>query len=287
MTIQEFLTEQGLSAEEVTAITGNPAQAKAMTAALERYEQGLTASAAAERQQKETEAYWAGKTTDLATIETKQKELRDRAAAAEARLAARTAWLKDLKDKGYDIPDEVIGASAAAAAPPVGVSPNGDPRDAQNGRFLTRDEWEQRARAIAPDLVTLTSLSNEYQYLTGKPYTDINTDFAEAQKQGKPLTEFVRAKYDFAAKHKAKEDAANEAAYRERFEKDLAAERVKWAEQNGPNPNTRIPLSSSFDRLSAQPGFDPKSWASAEGRKQHRQERLEKFKNASFKSAVQ
>lgn len=284
MTIQDFLTQQGLSAEEITAITGNPAQAKAMTAALEQFERGQSAVAAAAAQQKDTETYWASKTTDLATIETKQKELRDRAAAAEARLAARTGWLQSLKTQGYDIPDEVIGAGAPVT--PVGVTPVDPPRT-DNGQFMTRDEWDKRARSIAPDLVTLTALSNEYQYLNGKPYTDINADFAEASKQGKPLTDYVRAKYDFQGKHAAKEQAASEASYQERYAKDLAAERSKWAQEHGPNPNTRVPLPSSFDKLAQQPGFDSKSWSNAETRKANRAARLEKFSNASFKAAVQ
>jgi hypothetical protein len=284
MTIQEFLTSQGLSTDEITAITGNPAQAKAMTAALSQFEAGQAATAAAQAQQKETETYWASKTTDLATIETKQKELRDRAAAAEARLAARTGWLQSLKAGGYDIPDEIIGAGAPVN--PVGVTPTEAPRT-DNGQFMTRDEWDKRARSIAPDLVTLTALSNEYQYLNGKPYTDINADFAEASKQGKPLTEFVRAKYDFQGKHAAKEAAAQESSYQERYAKDLAAERSKWAQEHGPNPNTRIPLPSSFDKLASQPGFDSKSWANAETRKANRQARLEKFSNTNFKAQVQ
>lgn len=282
MTIQEFLAEQGLSSEEISAITGNAAQTKAMTAALERFEQGQRAAEAAAAQQKETETYWASKTTDLAKIEETQKALRDKAASAEARLAARQAWLQNLKTQGYDIPDEVLGSTPTTP----GVSPTETPRN-DNGQYMTRDEWDKRARAIAPDLVTLTSLSNEYQYLTGRPYTDINNDFAEAQKQGKPLTEFVRAKYDFAAKHAEKERAAAEASYQERYQKDLAAERAKWAAEHGPNPNTRVPLPSSFDRLSKQPGFDSKSWASPEGRKANREARLEKFRNADLKPAVQ
>lgn len=284
MTIQDFLTQQGLSAEEITAITGNASQAKAMTAALQQFEAGQAATAAAAAQQKETQDYWASKTTDLATIETKQKELRDRAAAAEARLAARTGWLQSLKTQGYDIPDEVIGAGAPVST--VGVTPTDPPRT-DTGQFMTRDEWDKRARSIAPDLVTLTALSNEYQYLNGKPYTDINADFAEASKQGKPLTEYVRAKYDFQGKHAAKEQAAAESSYQERYQKDLAAERSKWAQENGPNPNTRVPLPSSFDKLAKQPGFDSKSWANAESRNANRQARLEKFRNVPLKPAVQ
>jgi hypothetical protein len=284
MDITQFLTQQGLTAEEVAAITGSPAQSKAMSAALERYEQGQAALTTAQNSQKETEAYWASKTTDLAKIEETQKALRDKAASAEARLAARQAWLQNLKTQGYDIPDEVLGAGAPVN--PVGVTPTETPRT-DNGQFMTRDEWDKRARTIAPDLVTLTALSNEYQYLNGKPYTDINADFAEAAKQGKPLTEYVRAKYDFAGKHAAMEKEASEKAYRERYEKDLAAEKAKWAEQHGPNPNTRVPLSSNFDKLVSQPGFDSKSWANADARKANREARLEKFKNVPLKSAVQ
>ncbi len=271
-TIQEFLAEQGLTAEEVTALVGNEKQAKAMEAALRKHNEGIEAQLRAEAKEKETQEYWAGKTTELQNGVNRLTAAEKRAAKAEAEAAQRTAYLKSLKAQGYDVPDEVVGE----VTPPVTTTTAPDP-----SKFLTRDDWEQQSRKIAPDLVTLTSLSNEYQYLTGQPYVDINTDFEEARKNGKPLTEFVRAKYDFAGKKAAMAQKSDQERIDKIVSERLAAEEKKWQEAHGSNPNTKSPMPSMFDRLQKNANADGKTVLSAEAREKNKLSRKERFANMS------
>ena len=269
MTIQEFLTDQGLTPEEIAAVVGNEKQSKALSAALSKFDEGSAKLAAAQDEEKKTAKFWADKVQELDAIDGRMTATERRAVKAEAVAASRTAYLKTLKDQGYDVPDEMItGASAAASAEPP--------------KSLTREEITAMLRGTAPDLVTLVGLQAEYQDLLGTPYVGIDQDFAEAQKEGKPLREFVRNKYSFDAKRAEKQQKAES----ERIEK-LVAERMKPKEEElaakyGTNPNLSTPMPSKFDKLEKQPGFKSDSWKSAEGRKANRDARVKRFENVSL-----
>src|SRR5208283_1297242 len=109
--------------------------------------------------------------------------------------AQRTAYLKSLKEQGYDVPDEMITGSATVPK----VEPD---------KPFTREEATQMMRGTAPDLVTLVGLQAEYQDLFGSPYINIDQDFVEAQKSGKSLRDYTRNKYNFDAKRTEKQQAA-------------------------------------------------------------------------------
>lgn len=268
MTIQEFLAGQGLSTEEIAAVVGNPAQAKAMSAALKQYEDGQAAVAAAAAEKAETASFWEKKTAEIQTGVTRLTAAEKRAAQAEAAAAQRTAYLKSLKDQGYDVPDDMIGA--------VSTTPVETPKP------LTREDLDRAARATAPDLVSLTALSNEYYSLFGTPYVAVEDDFRAAQQAGKPLREFARSKYNFEGKRTELAQKADQ----ERIDK-IVAEQVKIKEADlaakyGSNPETRVAMPSKFDQLQKQPGFKEDSWKSVEGRKANREARLKKFENISL-----
>lgn len=265
MTIQEFLAAQGLTPEEVQAVVGNEKQAKAMSAALSRFDEGSAALTRAEAEKKETADYWTQKTTELQGTVTRVTNAERRAAQAEAKAAERTAYLKSLADQGYDVPKEMYeGSSTATPEPP---------------KYMTREDLDKAARATAPDLVSLTALSNEYYDLFGTPYVAVEEDFKAAQAAGKPLRDFARSKYNFDAKRQEKQNAASEAAYQKRHAEDLAKAKAEWALTNGSNPETRSPMPSKFDRLSKQEGFKNDSWKSRQGREENRSARLKKFEN--------
>lgn len=267
MTINEFLAEQGLTAEEITAVVGNEKQAKAMSAALDKFSAGSEALTKAQAEKTETEKYWADKTSELQNGVNRLTAAEKRAAQAEATAAQRTAYLKSLKDQGYTVPDEYVGE----------VTPD-KPAVPQ---YLTRDDWEKASRGIAPDLVTLTSLSNEYQHLVGQPYVEINHDFEEARKQGKPLSEFVRAKYDFAGKKAAMTQKADQERLDKYASEKIAEAEKKWAETHGSNPNTASPRPSMFDRLQKNAGADGKTVLPAEARAKNKESRKERYANMS------
>jgi hypothetical protein len=266
VTINEYLKEQGLTDEEVAAVVANPRQAAAFNAALRTHEEGVAAKAAAEAEKAETETYWNSKTKDLETAATRLTAAEKRAAESAAEGARVKAYMKSLADQGYDVPRDMY-EGASAVTPVVEVKP------------FTRDEAATMLRSTAPDLVSLISLSNEYQDLFGAPYIAADTDFAEAQKAGKPLREYTRAKYNFDGK-RAEKAAKDD---QERIDK-LVAERMKAKEAElaakyGSNPETRTPMPSKFDTLTKSPGFNGDSWKSVEGRKANREARVKKFEN--------
>lgn len=265
MTINEFLTAQGLTAEEIAAVVGNEKQTKAMTAALAKFDEGSAALTAANTEKADTEKYWTDKTADLERIGGRLTAAEKRAAQAEAESARRTAYLKSLKEQGYDVPDEMVAGAAAHVEPP---------------KPFTREEATQMMRGTAPDLVTLVGLQAEYQDLLGTPYINIDQDFAEAQRAGKPLREYARTKYNFDAKRTEKQQAAEKTRIDGLVAEQLKTKEAELVAKYGSNSNTSVAMPSKFDKLEKQPGFKSDSWKSAEGRKANRESRLKRFESA-------
>lgn len=268
MTLQEYLAAEGLTGEEIEAIVGNEKQAKAMTKALGLAEEGRTALTKAQAAEKETAEYWEQKTKELEGSVGRLTAAEKRAAQAEASAAQRTAYLKSLKEQGYDVPDEYLGGAST-------TTPN-------EPKYMTREDLDKAARSTAPDLVSLTALSNEYYSLFGTPYVAVEDDFRAAQQAGKPLRDFARSKYNFDGKKQELAAAADQ----KRIDGILAEEKKKWesenALRNGSNPETRSPLPSKFDRLAKREGFKNDSWKSQEGRESNRVTRLKQFENISI-----
>ena len=111
MDIRAYLAEQGLTAEEIAAVVGNEKTTKAMTAALGKYDEGVSLSAkattdleAANAAKTEAENFWEQKVTPaLAGV--------DRKVATAASEAARyKAYLQSLKEQGYDVPADLLTA---------------------------------------------------------------------------------------------------------------------------------------------------------------------------------
>lgn len=281
MTIEEFLAQQGLSAEEVAAIVGNEKQSKAMSAALAKFDEGASALARAEAEKNETAKFWEDKTQELESVRQKIEEKDARIADAAADQAQMAAQYVSLAEQGYHVHPEILEKSKRI----LGQVPSGSTGKQSsngNGNYLTREEAMKMARGTAPDLVSLTALSNEYYDLFGSPYVAVEQDFAEAQKAGKSLRDFARSKYNFDGKRQEKAQAKAEADYQKRYTEDLAKEKAKWAETHGSNPETRAPLPSKFDRLQKQEGFKNDSWKSQDGREANRAARLKRFENVSI-----
>lgn len=264
MTINEFLAEQGLNAEEIAAVVGNPTQSKAMTAALSRYEEGVAAKLQADSEKQETTKFWEDKTKQLEGSVARLTAAEKRAAEAEAEAARVKAYNKSLADAGYDVPKAMY-----EGAPPVVEPP----------KPFTREEATQMLRGTAPDLVTLTALTAEYQDLIGAPYVNIDQDFVEAQKSGKSLRDYTRNKYSFDAKRQEKQAAAEKARIDSIVDEKVKVKEAELAEKYGSNPNTSVAMPTKFDKLEKQPGFKNDSWKNAEGRKANREARLKRFEN--------
>ncbi len=261
-----YLAELGYSNEDITAMLADEKQSKLIAHAAKSYSEGRTLKQQAEAEKAETATFWEQKTQELQGSVNRLTSAERRAAEAEGIAAQRTAYLKSLKDQGYDVPDTMLGTSHIAEPP----------------KPLTREEMEQGFRKTAPDLVSLTALSNEYYHLFGEPYIAVEDDFKAAQAAGKPLRDYARTKYGFEAKKAEKLQAADQARIDKIVQERVTAEKATWAAANGSNPETRSPLPSRFDKLQKQPGFKSDSWKSQEGRAANRAERLKRFENVSI-----
>lgn len=266
MTIQEFLAEQGLTAEETSAIVGNPAQLKAMNAAFKRYEDGHAAATQAAAEKAETADFWEKKTQELQGSVTRLTAAEKRAATSEAEAARVKAYLKSLADQHYDVPEEMYKGA------PVEEKPV----------YMTRADLDKMARTTAPDLIGLAALSNEYRHLFGEDYLSLEDDFRAAQTAGKPLREFARSKYNFDGKKAEKAASADQERINKIVAEQMKTKEAELAAKYGSNPELRMPMPSKFDKLQKQEGFKSDSWKSPEGRAQNRVDRLKKFENSTL-----
>lgn len=273
MDIKVYLAEQGLTPEEITALVGNEKAAKAMTAALSKFEEGTamaTRSAAeletARAEKEEAETFWKEKVQPaLSSVDRK-------VASANSEAARYKTYLQSLKDQGYDVPDELL------AAPVNPANPNPNPA---NPDYMTREEFRKAAAGTAPDLVTLISLSNEYQDLYGKPYIEADSDFAEAVKAKKPMRDFVRDKYKFSDKRKERDAAAEQTRIDTLVAAQLATKEAALVAKYGSNPNLSSPMASRNDKVQKIAEARNDSFKSSAGREAAKKDRLARWENVS------
>ena len=271
MDIKVYLAEQGLTPEEITALVGNEKAAKAMTAALSKFEEGTamaTRSAAeletARAEKEEAETFWKEKVQPaLSSVDRK-------VASANSEAARYKTYLQSLKDQGYDVPDELLAAPASPA------NPNPNPA---NPDYMTREEFRKAAAGTAPDLVTLMSLSNEYQDLYGKPYIEAESDFAEAVKAKKPMRDFVRDKYKFSDKRKERDAAAEQTRIDTLVAAQLATKEAALVAKYGSNPNLSSPMASRNDKVQKIAEARNDSFKSSAGREAAKKDRLARWEN--------
>ena len=271
MDIKVYLAEQGLTPEEITALVGNEKAAKAMTAALSKFEEGTamaTRSAAdletARAEKEEAETFWKEKVQPaLSSVDRK-------VASANSEAARYKTYLQSLKDQGYDVPDELL------AAPVNPANPNPNPA---NPDYMTREEFRRAAAGTAPDLVTLISLSNEYQDLYGKPYIEADSDFAEAVKAKKPMRDFVRDKYKFSDKRKERDAAAEQTRIDTLVAAQLATKEAALVAKYGSNPNLSSPMASRNDKVQKIAEARNDSFKSSAGREAAKKDRLARWEN--------
>jgi hypothetical protein len=273
--IRAYLAEQGLTTEEIAAIVGNEKTVKAMSAALAKYDEGLSLASkattdleAANAAKVEAEEFWEKKVTPaLSGVDRK-------VATANSEAARYKAYLQSLKDQGYDVPADLLTA-------PVNPNPNPNPNPTPSG--FTREDFNKEMQGTGLTLVTLMSLSNEYQDLYGAPYTAGEQDFVEAQTAKKPFREFVKAKYKFDDKKREKQAAADQARLDKYAAEKVTAAQAEWAKTHGTNPETRAPLASKFDKIEKTREASGKdAWKTNAGREEARKNRLSRFENVTL-----
>jgi hypothetical protein len=265
MDVKAYLAEQGLTAEEITALVGNEKAAKALTAALSKYDEGVTLSSTAkadlekaEAAKTEAEKFWEEKVTPaLSGVDKK-------VATANSESARYKAYLQTLADQGYDVPKDLL--TAVTTEPP-------------KPSYMSREDFAKEMQGTGETLVTLMALSNQYQDLYGTPYLTAEEDFVEAKQARKPFRDHVKSKYKFDDKRKEKAEAADKARIAKIVAEQVATEKAKLVEQYGHNPETRAPLASKFDKIEKSREGAKDSWKTREGRAEARKSRLAKFEN--------
>jgi hypothetical protein len=279
--IRAYLTEHGLTAEEITALVGNEKAAKALTAALSKYDEGVTLSSSAKADlekahlaEKEAHEFYENTVTP-AINKSAAEAMEARAEAAE--LAARNL---ELHKGGWEVPAPVLARSRRILGlPDDGSGDNAQKRDNDTGKYLSREDFTKEMQGTGETLVTLMAISNQYQDLYGTPYLTAEEDFVEAKQARKPFRDHVKSKYKFDDKRKEKTAAAEQARIAKIVGEKVAAEKAKLVEQYGANPETRAPLASKFDKIEKSREGAKDSWKTREGRAEARKSRLAKFEN--------
>ena len=272
MDIKVYLAEQGLTPEEITALVGNEKAAKAMTAALSKFEEGTamaTRSAAeletARAEKEEAETFW-------------KEKVQPALAGVDRKVASRQFRSGPLQN----VPPEPQRPGIRRArwiAGRAGVNPANPNPNPANPDYMTREEFRKAAAGTAPDLVTLISLSNEYQDLYGKPYIEADSDFAEAVKAKKPMRDFVRDKYKFSDKRKERDAAAEQTRIDTLVAAQLATKEAALVAKYGSNPNLSSPMASRNDKVQKIAEARNDSFKSSAGREAAKKDRLARWEN--------
>jgi hypothetical protein len=267
MTVKDYLiSTHGLSAEEAAVIADNPKYAGVYEKAMKEAEEGKTALLRANETKSALEKW-----NQEQVIPYVQKA--DRAVAdAEAKIAAQSTYLKTLKAQGYEIPDAYLDGSAPTSIPakPAAAEPP-----------VKNDDMLNYAKAN----MALIAMSNRYRKLVGDeldPEREYE-DFTANARPNENLRSYIDRKYDLSSKEAAK-DAEKKAAYEKKIADDaVTAAKAEWQKSHGTNPETIVPRSSRFDRVTEDRksnGVDSTGrplWQTAAGREEATKKRLEKY----------
>lgn len=215
----------GLPKEVVTALTGYVADAdtKLQTAATESTK-AEEARRQAELERQEINNYVENYGTSLTKM-----------ASVEAKNQALVSYIKTLKDKGFDIPVELM-AGDPAAKPVVPGSP------AVGGNVFDPVKFRGEVGVVMSEFL---DSNNEHIRLYGTPIPDNSTALAEeATRARKPIGQYIGEKYGFATKRKENETAAFNKRVDDRAKEIDADRQRRIAEETGSNPNLRTGESS-------------------------------------------
>lgn len=257
MTIEEVLAAEGYTAEEQTALLGNPKNKGLLTKILQQSEEGTTALLKA--QELETNIRKFNDETVIPYGAKKDQE----AAAARAEAAKYQTYLKSLKDAGYDIPDAYLSV-APEKVEPVKVEP----------KYVQPDDLDKQGRAY----MSLLSTVNRAHKLGID--LNVDADYAEMKKNGRPnenFRDYLDRKYDMTAKETAAA-TQKKSDYEEKLRKE-GEERYQKANPRSANDGIATPRASKFDRFQKLPDDVRDNHKTLAGREKATQNRLEKYRD--------
>ena len=258
MTIEEVLAAEGYTAEEQTALLGNPKNKGLLTKILQQSEEGTTALLKA--QELETNIRKFNDETVIPYGAKKDQE----AAAARAEAAKYQTYLKSLKEAGYDIPDAYL----SVAPEKVEVKP-------AEPRYVKPEDLDNQGKAY----MSLLSMSEKARDLLGHGL-DIESEYEDFGKNKRPnenLRAYVDRKYDLTAKATERENK-KKADYEEKLRKE-GEERYQKTNPRSANDDLQVARASKFDRFEKLPDDVRDNHKTLAGREKATQARLEKYRD--------
>lgn len=271
MTPQEYLLELGYTAEDATTLLADEKFAKPITAALGRYEEASTLSKQAQEQKQALDKWWK---------EEAQPALLNAdggSAAAKAEAARYRTYMQEFVDKGYPVSDEIKNSLKGTVTPvnptPANPVPQFDPQKFQS----------QIGNETADAMVHLYDLGEEYRELYGGRMPNSAALLAEARQANKPLTEYVRTKFNFEGKRT--EIADKKIQDRIAAAQKETEERVRAEEAAKRNPNLAPAITSRSAEIKAALGDKKDSWKTKVGRNEAKADRLVQFRQVASKIA--
>jgi len=262
--IREILKERGMADAEAEAMIGNPAYKTILEAFVADAEAGKTSLLKAQEIETNLKK-WKTEVVDPHYLKKDQEY-----AQAQAKLAERTAYLKSLKEQGYEVPDAWLADGAPPPDPknpPVPVIPE--------GTYVKPDALDQQGRAY----MSLMSMSERARDLLGHGL-DVEAeydDFGKNKRPGEKLREYIDRKYDLSTKQREK-DAAKAAADKKSIE-DAAIERYKTEHPESSSPELARPAATKFDKFQSLPEDKKNSWQTEVGREAATLARQKKYES--------
>lgn len=258
MTTIEMLQAEGLSAEEIGVLTGNPKYTATLEKMRAKAENGETALLNAKKLEEDIKKF------NTETVIPYGLKKDQETAAATGELAKTKAYLKSLKDSGYDIPDDYL----AAPTPTAPVAPTAPTSGLDPDKMVT----ELRRASMS-----LISISERARDLLGHGL-DMEAEYSDFEKNRRPgevVRDFIDRKYELASKQAAKEEEKRLAA--EKKIADAAIEKYKAEHPISADPERQSPRASKFDRLAELPTERKQLWQTAQGRDQATKHRIAKY----------
>lgn len=266
MTVQEYLIELGYTPEDAATYAADEKISKPIQAALAVRDEGINARTQAQQQKAELDKWWK---------ETAQPAILNAdggSAAAKAEAAQYKAYIADLKEKGYPIPEEWTKGAAAPVTKPAETS-TFDPDKFQRGI----------ANDTADNMVRVYALGEEYRELFGGRLPDPEGLLNEARQANKSLREHVYSKFNFEGKRSELAEKKIQDRIAAAVKEKEDALNAKMAESR--NPNLAPAISSRAAQIREQFKDKADSWKTKQGRTEAKAERVLQFRNEVAKTA--
>lgn len=260
MTVVEMLQADGLSAEEISVLTANPKYTASLEKMRAQAEEGTTALLNAQKIKADIEEF---NTKTVIPYGVKKDQ---ETASALAEVAKHKAYLKSLKDSGYDIPDAYLEAAPVTLPTTPAATPSG----------ISASDLDNQGRAY----MQLLSVSEKARDLLGHGL-DIEAeyeDFGKNKRPGEVLRGYLDRKYDLTSKQKSKDEATEQKRLDEYAEKKL--EKYKLENPRSASDDLAPAVASKYDKFKALPDDRKTSYQTEAGREAatiSRQEKYAKF----------